>query len=367
MNLQYKIDKQFYDTLRREGQSITDYFADVQYQVFFKSKKSDDISAEQVRIYYAKDCGIAVGTVFTYQSKQYIVINQDSAESNIFATSIATQATQKLLCGGKYIPFAVGELQDVNPDGTSTISTVDGSIAVYTGDNEYFRAVSVNNTYVAFGGTYKVINTFYNNNIGYLYLTRTANAPVDYSVRYDGLTDFSMDAPVQQLDFKACENNMEIPNVVLDYSSSDTTIATVDTKGIVTFLTAGIVDIAATWTEHSVSETATLTVTAADTQSMTCNITYSGTAELKIGSRDKTFTHHFYDGTGIELMDIIPVWTVESGEFDVSKLTVSYSTTNAIKIKIADDYLDYVGYAFTLTLTDADNTCIDNLTVTIAE
>lgn len=370
MNIKFRTQRQFDAVLRKEGKTITDYLSDAEYRVFFRQMKHSDNTSSKVRIYYSKDLPISRGTIFTIYNETYIIVNQDSIESEIYNTSVAVRTTQFFRCGNALLPFVVSDLKNVYPTGGSVMSVVGGSITVYTQDCEAFRSVKVNDTYIAFGGTYKVLNTFYNDGIGYLYLSRAADS-TRYTLEYTGVNRIDLaDANTYQLSFVAKQGDAVDETAVLTYTSSDDTIATVDATGLATFATEGTVIFTATWLAHSVSSTVEMTVVDSSEEperEVTCVITYTGgDNKLRIGGSYKTFDAAFYEGGEPIAFKSGGVWSfdiLKDGETEWKPISyyaaaypdltdIVYVSESEIKIKIPDeDNDDFIGDQFKVTYT----------------
>lgn len=149
-NIYNTLDRQFESTMMRESTKICDYYDTTKtYDVFFRRNNKGTNPQGKLRIYYAQDTDLSIGTIFLLNNKPYLVINQDAIESNVFCSSMAVKcdliitAYSKEL--NKYItvPFAL----DVNNDAISsnnTISIADGYTTIYTGLNQYSKIFNIN-------------------------------------------------------------------------------------------------------------------------------------------------------------------------------------------------------------------------------
>ena len=253
MNIQFRTKRQFDAVLRKEGKTIIDYISGEQYRVFFRSMKHSDSTAMKLRLYYPKEVDIKRGTIFTIYNQQFLVVNQDSIESEIYCTSVAVRCTQKLLCSGVHLPFVVSDLKNVYPTGNSVMSIVGGAITLYSGDNDMLRSVSIDDSYVCCGGTYKVINTFYNDGLGYLYLSREAETQ-SYTLTYAGLTQLAFEeGGTYQLSYEPKMGKAIVSDATITYKLDSDSVATVDANGLLTMLTEGAVKITATWVEQNIT------------------------------------------------------------------------------------------------------------------
>ena len=350
--------KQFDATMNRERIVVTDFFdSNITYEVFFRRNNRGTNPDGKVKLYYAKETPIHIGTIFVLKGEIYIVTSKDGIESDIFFTSMAVRCdvTFVVKSNGEYkdIPFIVAS--DKMTVGYGKIfNVVSGSVVMYTQDNDISRNIKINNEYYAFGGYYKVGNNFFNNGLAYFYLERQTMPQDNYAITYNGVTSFDInDSTTYQLSYTVTNNGNVVENPTIHYSSSDETIATVDSNGLMTMLKEGSVDITARYSTASVTTTMTITNSSTPSPDYTMEI-YASTDTLKIGGSYKTLTVKYYNSEGTEITsDIIAnktredyVWSAWCEGVDLTNNTnfVSWyngSTVNQNKIKLADnrDYL----------------------------
>lgn len=343
--------KQFDATMNRERIVVTDFFdSNITYEVFFRRNNRGTNPQGKLKLYYAKETPIQIGTIFILKGEIYIVNSKDGIESDIFFTSMAVKCdvTFVVKCDREYkdVPFTV--VSDKFTVNHGTISAVDGTVIMYTQDNDIARDIAVNNEYYAFGGYYKVGNNFFNNGLAYFYLERQVMPKDDYKIVYNGDTSFDMSVSnTYQLSYTVTNNGNIIENPTITYSSSDETIATVDSNGLMTMLKEGTVDITAT--SYGVSVSSAMTITnATPSPDYTMEI-YASSDTLKIGGSYKTLTVKYYDSNGTEITsDIIAnktredyVWSAWCEGIDLTDNTfitwLNGSTVNQQKIKLSDN------------------------------
>ena len=108
----------------------------------------------------------------------------------------------------------------------------------------------------------------------------------------------SNESTTYQLSYTVTNNDIVVENPTITYSSSDETIATVDSNGLMTMLKEGTVDITATCSTASVTTTMTIADTSAPTY--TLSIT-SSTDTIKVGGSYKNLTCLFADKDGQDI------------------------------------------------------------------
>lgn len=345
--------KQFDATMNRERIVVTDFFdSNITYEVFFRRNNRGTNPQGKLKLYYAKETPIHIGTIFVLNGEIYIVNSQDGIESDIFFTSMAVKCdvTFVVKCDREYkdIPFTV--VSDKFTVNHGTISVVDGTVIMYTQDNDIARNIAINNEYYAFGGYYKVGNNFFNNGLAYFYLERQVMPQDDYAITYNGVTSFNMnDSTTYQLSYTVTNNGNVVENPTIHYSSSDETIATVDSNGLMTMLKEGTVDITATYSMASTTTTMTISNSSTPSLDYTMEI-YASSDTLKVGGSYKTLTVKYYNSDGTEITsDVIAnktredyVWSAWCNGDNLTDNTnfitwLNGSTVNQNKIKLADD------------------------------
>ena len=376
-NIQNSNQRRFDAVMKRECIIVSDYYDNTKtYDVFFRRNSRGTNPQGKLRIYYAQDTDISIGTIFLLKDEPYLVINQDAIESNVFCSSMAVKCDLLIMAYSnelnKYItvPFAL----DVNDNTTSsnnTISIVDGYATIYTGLNQYSKVFNINDNYYCFGGYYKIGNLFYNGGLAYIYLTKETMPADQYILTYNGVTSFDMaDATTYQLSYSAIKNNEIVDSPALTYVSSDDTIATVDGNGLMTLLKQGNVTITATWTDGN-NTTCKTTIAISnggvepEPTPTTGTLTISGSSTLRVGV-NRTYTATYTDVNDNDVSsNYTSVWTITDATFDTSKLT---QTVNGNQISLSFDDENIIGETFTLNVVDSDETIIPaSMNITLVE
>ena len=358
-NIKNLNQRQFNATMKRECITVSDYYDRTKtYDVFFRRSRRGSNSNGKVRIYFSQDTPIDIGTMFVLKDDTYIVTSRDGDESDVFYTSIAVKCDTSFTVFSntehRYVSVPFVTLSDkFTLSSNSTISMVSGAVVIYTGDNSYSREVEINENYYNYGGYYKVRNTFYNNGLAYVYMTREAKPADRYTLSYNGVTSLDMaDATTYQLSYTAIKNDTVIDSPTLTYVSSDNTIATVDGNGLITLLKEGNVTITATWTDGDNTTTCETTIAITNSSAKPePTLTISGRTELKCGYA-RTYTATYTDANGNDVSsNYTSVWTITNATFDTSKLT---QTVNGNQIELSFDDENIIGGTFTLNVVDSD-------------
>lgn len=363
--------------MKREGISVSDYYDSTKtYDVFFRRNNRGTVPQGKLRFYYSQDTGISIGTIFVLKGIPYLVISQDGIESDVYYTSMAVKCdtTFSVWCNheGRYVDVPCAVISDkYTLTHNSTISMISGSVTVYTGYNDYAADMEINNKYYNFGGYYRVGNTFYNNGLAYVYMTREATPSTDtYSLTYNGLTSLDMsDVTTYQLSYIARKNDVVVENPTLSYSCNNNEIATVSDTGLLTMLDIGVVSITAKWTDGN-NTTCTTTIVISnggDVPAPTVGeLTIVGNKELKVGF-SRTYKAQYTDSSGNDVSDTMTsIWTISDCPFESSIIRTD-EANNSITVSVGDD-MTHLGETFTLNVVDTEKTYIPaSIQVSIVE
>ena len=380
--------RQFNTTMKRECITVSDYYDRTKtYDVFFRRSRRGSNPNGKVRIYFSQDTPIDIGTTFVLKDDTYVVTSRDGDESDVFYTSMAVKCDTSFNVYSntehRYVSIPFVTLSDkYTLSSNSTISMVSGAVVIYTGDNSYSREVELNENYYNYGGYYKVANTFYNNGLAYVYMTREANPTTDkYTLSYNGVTSLNMaDATTYQLSYTAIKNDVVVDNPTLTYVSSDNTIATVDSNGLMTMLKQGNVKITATWTDGNnttCETTIDITNSGVEPEPAVPSIKiYSASQSIYLEGNRK-LTVKFYNGTtevtDTAIADLTRndfVWTCSIDGVDVTnnKNLITWSnnasdTVNVKRIELAYDE-NYLGKYLDITCVVNGMTATKSLEIT---
>ena len=346
--------RQFNATMKRECITVSDYYDRTKtYNVFFRRSRRGSNSNGKVRIYFSQDTPIDIGTMFVLKDDTYVVTSRDGDESEVFYTSIATKCDTSFTVYSntvhRYVSIPFVTLSDkFTLSSNSTVSMISGAVVIYTGDNPYSREVEINENYYNYGGYYKVRNTFYNNGLAYVYMTREAKPADRYILSYNGVTSLDMkDATTYQLSYTAIKNDVPVDSPALTYVSSDNTIATVNDTGLMTLLKEGNVTITATWTDGkntTCETTIAITNSGVEPEPTVPSIEiYSASDSIYLDSNRK-LTVKFYNGTtevtDTAIADLTRndfVWTCSIDGIDVTNnkdlITWSNNASDTVNIK----------------------------------
>ena len=341
------LNRKFEQQLQRESTTVSDFFNDTTTcEMLFRRTNRGTNPQGKLHCYFKQTEPIGIGSVIVMKGQPYVIISdKDADESNAFYSAIA-QKTNVTING---IPFVVDTATYGESQGT-IFTQVDGDVIIYTGFNTITDKIKVNNHINAFGNSYDVINKFVKENIIYIHLKQTTFVPDHYKIVYNGVTSFDInDSTTYQLSYTVTNNDIVVENPTITYSSSDETVATVDSNGLMTMLKEGSVDITATAYDASITTAMTISDTSTPSVDYRMEI-YTSTDTITLGRSYKTLTVKYYNSEGTEITsDVIAnktredyVWSAWCEGVDLTNDTsfvkwLNGTDVNQEKIKLADN------------------------------
>lgn len=363
---------QFKQALKREKQSITTYYNNVTYPCLYR-KVNDKEDKEYLTIYYEKDIPIQQGQLLSHGGKHFITLNKESVENDTYYKS-------SLLQCNLILPVVVNQVKNNIPCyaynmtspmiiSNDIINTLDGKCEVITENTTTTNNILLESIYNVMGGYFKVQNKHDISGISHIFIERTAKPPENYG--FDMITDATeyIEGTTTIVSTQATINDVIDDTASIEFTSSDTLIAIVDTKGIITFIKSGSVVITARWVQKNLSDTVNLTVKAdvpvlKNTFTLKCSNTAN---QIYIGS-NRTFTASLRDGSGVGV-PFTPVWSYNwngmlSSKFTITTIATTIVGDNKIKIAVVDD-VALLGKTGTVTCTTSDGLYSQSVVVTI--
>lgn len=352
------LNRKFEQQLQRENTVVSDYFNDTTTcKMLFRRTNRGTNPQGKLHCYFKQTEPIGIGSVIVMKGQPYVIISdKDFDESNAVYSAIA-QKTNVIING---IPFVVDTATYGESQGT-IFTQVDGDLIIYTGFNTITDKIKVNNHINAFGNSYEVINKFVKENILYIHIKQTTAIPDVYEIVYNGVTSFDInDSTTYQLTYTVTNNDIVVENPTITYSSSDETIATVDSNGLMTMLKEGTVNITATAYDTSVTTAMTIANTSAPTYKLSIT---SSSDTIRVGGSYKTLTCLFADKDGQDITETVVAdmttadftWTcfIDGTEYTNDSMVVWYKGTsnNSKRIKLTSDAMSYLGHILTVKVT----------------
>ena len=346
------LNRKFEQQLQRESTTVSDFFNDtITCKMLFRRTNRGTNPQGKLHCYFKQTEPFGIGSVIVMKGQPYVIISdKDFDESNAVYSAIA-QKTNVIING---IPFVVDTATYGEAQG-SIFTQVDGDVIIYTGFNTTANKIKVNDYINSFGNAYQVSNKFVKENIIYIHLKQTTATPDHYEITYNGVTSFDInDGTTYQLSYTVTNNGNPVYKPTITYSSSDETIATVDSNGLMTMLKEGTVDITASYSTASVTTTMTIADTSTPSVDYTMEIVASSYS-IRVGGSYKSLTIKYYNSEGTEITSDVIVnktredyaWSAWCNGVDLTNNTslikwLNGSEVNQEKIKFLDDR-SYIG------------------------
>ena len=346
------LNRKFEQQLQRESTTVSDFFNDtITCKMLFRRTNRGTNPQGKLHCYFKQTEPLGIGSVIVMKGQPYVIISdKDFDESNAVYSAIA-QKTNVIING---IPFVVDTATYGEAQG-SIFTQVDGDVIIYTGFNTTANKIKVNDYINSFGNAYQVSNKFVKENIIYIHLKQTTATPDHYEITYNGVTSFDInDGTTYQLSYTVTNNGNPVYKPTITYSSSDETIATVDSNGLMTMLKKGTVDITASYSTASVTTTMTIADTSTPSVDYTMEIVASSYS-IRVGGSYKSLTIKYYNSEGTEITSDVIVnktredyaWSAWCNGVDLTNNTslikwLNGSEVNQEKIKFLDDR-SYIG------------------------
>lgn len=363
------LNRKFEQQLQRESTVVSDYFNDTTTcKMLFRRTNRGTNPQGKLHCYFKQTEPFGIGSVIVMKGQPYVIISdKDADESNAFYSAIA-QKTNVIING---IPFVVDTATYGEAQG-SIFTQVDGDVIIYTGFNTNTNKIKVNDYMNAFGNSYEVINKFVKENIIYVHIKQTTTMPDNYKIVYNGVTSFDIkESTTYQLSYTVTNNGNVVVNPTIHYSSSDETVATVDTNGLMTMLKEGTVNITASYSDASITTTMTIANSSQPSVDYTMEITASSYS-IRVGGSYKSLTVKYYNSEGTEITSDVIVnktredyaWSAWCEGIDLTDNTslitwLNGSNVNQKKIKFLDDR-SYIGKTLTVKcVTDGITISVD--------
>ena len=346
------LNRKFEEQLQRESTTVSDFFDNTKTcEMLFRRTNRGTNPQGKLHCYFKQTEPLGIGSVIVMKGQPYVIISdKDFDESNAVYSAIA-QKTNVIING---IPFVVDTATYGEAQG-SIFTQVNGDVIIYTGFNTTANKIKVNDYINSFGNAYQVSNKFVKENIIYIHLKQTTATPDHYEITYNGVTSFDInDGTTYQLSYTVTNNGNPVYKPTITYSSSDETVATVDSNGLMTMLKKGTVDITASYSTASVTTTMTIADTSTPSVDYTMEIVASSYS-IRVGGSYKSLTVKYYNSEGTEITSDVIVnktredyaWSAWCNGVDLTNNTslikwLNGSEVNQEKIKFLDDR-SYIG------------------------
>lgn len=305
VNLMYSpLETVFEATMQREGRTVTAYTSGNEFQAFMRRNDDGNNFEDRITLFYSVTAPVIQGSLVSYGNKIYILVNRETEENNCYykSSGLACNGLITLNNGNVIgVPCYAYNMNGSLIDENQIISVIDGNMEFLTESNSLSRQIKIGNTFNEFGRTFKVDNIYYKDGILHLVTEVTVDeTPTEHlNIIIDGLSDeitYNIGNSVQ-LTATLYINNV-ITTGTITWESTNTSVATIDGTGLVTFIANGAVAFKAYWVEKDTQNT-TNTVGVGITDIYTVSISGGG-LPIKMGFA-RTYTAILKDKKGNEI------------------------------------------------------------------
>lgn len=283
------VTEQFNEALQREGKLIYTYPEDMSFKCLFRRDSDTNAMQDRMTIYYPNNDSVQEGQLIKFKDSIYIALNKETAENEVYSKSdlLETNMTINTVSNGveSMLPCYAYDISSVMPKESTVISIASGEVELITQDSTKSRALTIDNTFTAMGATWQIVNLIYKSGIAHIYVERAASSTNTYTLSINANDSYGINT-TSQLTATAKYGDSVISNATIQWTSSNTSVATIDNNGNASFLASGSVTFTALWVEHNITTTKTVSVnaysvyiTASDSYSTTDTPTLTATAK----------------------------------------------------------------------------------------
>ena len=172
------LENVFENTMKREGKEITIVNSGTTFQGFFRRFDDGQSTEDRITVYYGVNEPVYQGTLISYGTKTYILINKETEENTCYYKSFG------IACNG-ILNTNNGTIRNVNVYGYdmkngiaysgSVFTMISGNMEFITESNDKIRTLNINDTFNTYGRTWKVDNTYDKDGIFHIVAKVTTN------------------------------------------------------------------------------------------------------------------------------------------------------------------------------------------------
>lgn len=364
--MQTTLQNVFDETMQREAITATAFSSGLTFPCFFR-RLSDGLNQRStMTMFYAFGSPIHAGSIVEINGKNYICLNCETVENSVYKKSAVVECNGTISTENTNVmnlPFYGAGAESAFPSGNNMLSIIDGKAELITEDCSESRQLEINDKFNAWGRTWLIKNIFVVNGIVTLNVEVTADTDITFE---HGITFVDINASgysigdTIELDAHATINGHST-DVPLTYTSSNISVATVDSNGIISIVGAGSVYITINCESYGVSEMTTETTVIEEVEEVvTLSVSKMDEAYLGFDS-ECTAT---IQKNGETVHDIAFTATVESSFSSKLKVTVNQAN-GLIKVEVPDNDYSLVNKSFDLVVSVPDYGLTNRQTVKI--
>lgn len=365
-NMQDTLKNVFDETMQREAITATAFSSGLTFPCFFR-RLSDGLNQRStMTMFYAFGSPIHAGSIIDINGKDYICLNCETVENSVYKKSAVVECNGTISTQNASVmdlPFYGVGAESGFPSGNNMLSIIDGKAELITEDCSESRKLEINDKFNCWGRTWLLKNIFVVNGIVTLNVEVTADTDIifEHGITFNDInaSGYSIGDTIE-LDAHSTING-NITDAPLTYTSSDSSVATVDANGVISIVGAGSFFVTIVCESYGVSETTTETTVVEEVQEVvTLSVSKMGEAYLGFDS-ECTAT---IQKNGETVHDITFTAIVESSFSSKLKVTINQNN-GLIKVEVPDSDYSLVGKSFDLVVSVPDYGLTNRQTVKI--
>lgn len=356
----------FDDTMNREGITATAYSSGLTFNCFFR-RLSDGLNQRStMTMFFPFGSPIHAGSIVTINGKDYICLNCETVENSVYKKSAVVECNGTISTQNAKVmnlPFYGAGADSGFPSSNNMLSIIDGKAEIITEDCSESRKLEINDKFNCWGRTWLLKNIFVVNGIVTLNVEVTADTDItfEHGITFNDINanGYSVGDTIN-LDAHSTING-QVTDASLTYTSSDTSVATVDDNGVISVVGAGSFYITINCEAYGVSEMTTESTIEEEVQEVV-TLSVSKMEEAYLGFDSECTATIQRNGETVH--DIPFTATVECSYSN--KLTVTTNQANGlIQVSVPDNNYSLVGKSFVLVVSVPDYDLTDKQTVKI--
>ncbi|MDD4779004.1 MAG: hypothetical protein PHT02_00175 [Tissierellia bacterium] len=281
--IQYDIISDFYDSPSYKSVTINNTLRDVQ----ITDENAINKNPNKKRVLCKPEEDINIGDDILWNSEHWLCTNIDS-DKEIYAKGIIERCNNTLTFYKNSISYtlpciitAVGSSMGLSDNETKYTSDLNNEIIVRVSNNTISQLIQVNDIFKIGKRNYKIMtdSDIVESGLLIFKMQVVLEEQEQHVFTLSILNEDNLQIAISQsltINVEVTDNGVSVSNPNVLYSSSDEDIATINSDGVVTLLSEGIIEFTATLTsDNTVSDNVTVEVVAEEQNNYTVNISGS--------------------------------------------------------------------------------------------
>lgn len=359
-----------------KGIEITNTTTDTTFTGFLE-ERNDVVKSTDYKYLYSKDANLKQGDIVLIEGESYLVIQKEKEFSKVYAKSSIRKSnyTLKIYINDTlhYIPACI-DTKSMGVNSTTYFNLADGNIIASIPDTSTNRQVAMNQRVILFQSAFEITGTEWLDGIEVLNLEKTTTNSNDdleneiadrwlhetkvvWAISIDGAISSCEENKTQQFTATVTADDVEQNDTIITWESSDPSIATIDSNGLLTGIAQGTTDITVSFdTVQFGVITATRTITIVEEVIVVEQELIIDGSVLYYGYAMTVSAKLYQDGILVDPQPVSITYTFD----DTTYIEVTETNTTTIKVKgVPID--DGDGYAYknryvNITADDGVNT-----------